>query len=720
MQKKIRFQIEGMTCQACASRIEKVLNKKDFVSNASVNFASEEAQIDFDDAQASADDLIKIIEKTGYHAQEPSDDLPQPAETPHIGWRLWLLFAVNVPFLIGMAGMMIGRHDWMMPPMWQLALASIVQLWLAIPFYKSAWASIRGGLANMDVLVTVGTVSIYLYSIYMMYHHSQMGHDHAPIYFEASVMVIGFVSLGKFLEHRTKKSSLNSLGMLLSLTPQQVNVFKDNAWQTLPLNLIQKGDLLRASQGERIAADGTVESGSGWADESHLTGESKPEMKQAGSRVLAGALVNEGSLTYRAAELGSQTLLGDMMNALSEAQGSKAPIARIADKAAAVFVPSVMGIALLTFIGTWLAKGDWTTALIHAVAVLVIACPCALGLATPAAIMAGMGLAVKHGIWFKDAAAMEQAAHIDTVVLDKTGTLTEGKPKIAGVHLVPSEIASNESDLYRIAAAVEQHAVHPLARAIVKGAQDLGAEIPEAHNAKTEAGAGVSADIDGIGHVKVGKPSYCGFTLPADAGDVWKIGSIVAVSVNSQAIGAFVLADQLKADSLTAVRRMQHNGMEVHIMSGDNAETVAYIAGLLNIAHAQGNMSPRDKAEAVQALKSQGKTVAMAGDGINDAPALAAADVSFAMKGGADVAEHTASATLMQHSANQLVDGLLIARATLKNIKQNLFFAFFYNILGIPLAAAGLLSPMIAGAAMACSSISVLGNALRLKRVKID
>ena len=721
MQQKVRFQIEGMTCQACASRIEKVLNKKDFVESAGVNFASEEAQVVFDDSQTSAADIAKIIEKTGYGAKEKTEDaLPQPEETTHVSWRLWLLLAINIPFLIGMAGMMIGRHDWMIPPLWQFALASVVQLWLAVPFYKSAWASIKGGLANMDVLVTIGTVSIYLYSVYMLFFSPHAAHGMAHVYFEAGVMVIGFVSLGKFLEHRTKKSSLNSLGLLLKLTPTQVNVQRDGEWKQLPIDQVQIGDLIRANHGERIAADGIIESGSGWADESHLTGESNPEEKKAGGKVLAGALMTEGSVVYRATQLGSQTLLGDMMNALSEAQGSKAPIARVADKAAAVFVPTVVGIALLTFIATWLVKGDWTVALMHAVAVLVIACPCALGLATPAAIMVGMGKAVKHGIWFKDAAAMEEAAHVDAVVLDKTGTLTEGRPQVAAVYCVPDS-GFDEDALYRIAAAVEQNAAHPLARAIVSAAQVRGLEIPAAQNAQTVVGAGITAEVESVGLVKAGKAEFAELKLPENlSDDVWRIASIVAVSANGKPIGAFALADALKADTAEAIGRLKKHGIDVYIMSGDNQGTVEYVAKQLGITHAFGNMSPRDKAAEVQKLKAAGKTVAMVGDGINDAPALAAANVSFAMKGGADVAEHTASATLMQHSVNQLADALLVSQATLKNIKQNLFFAFFYNILGIPLAALGFLNPVIAGAAMAASSVSVLSNALRLKRVKIE
>ena len=721
----INLQIDGMTCQACASRIEKVLNKKDFVANASVNFAGETAQVEYDDAQTTPEELMQIIQKTGYQAALKTSALPemQPenANLWRNHWRTWLLLALAAPFMFGMVGMLFGSHA-LMPPAWlQIALASIVQLWLAIPFYKSAIASVRGGLANMDVLVSIGTLAIYLYSIGMML----AGHPVHHVYFEAGVMVIAFVSLGKFLEERTKRGSLNSLGLMMQLTPRQVTVLRGTQWQPEKLENVQIGDTLRAVQGERIAADGVVLSGEAWADESHLTGESQPVYKTAGSKVLAGSILS-GSVDYRAEQLGSNTLLGDMMNALADAQGSKAPIARLADKAAAVFVPTVLSIAALTFIATWLFTGSATKALVHAVAVLVVACPCALGLATPAAIMAGMGVAVRHGVWFKNAAAMEQAGHIDTVVLDKTGTLTQGKPDIAAIWTAPN---ISEDTLFQAAAAVEQHAAHPLAKAIVSHAAERGIAIPTATQPETEAGAGLQAQVAGIGLVKVGKPDFANLDMQAvwqqgqpengqPENDIWQIASLVAVSINGEAAGAFALADPLKPDSAEAIARLHAHGISVYILSGDNAATVSHIANALGIdaAHAHGNQSPRSKADFIAQLKAQGRSVAMVGDGINDAPALALADVGFAVRGSTDIAEHSADAVLVRQSVNQLADGIFIARETLKNIKQNLFFAFIYNILGIPLAAFGLLTPVIAGAMMAMSSVSVLGNALRLKK----
>lgn len=711
----INLQISGMTCQACASRIEKVLNKKDFVANASVNFAGETAQVEYDDAQTTPEELMQIIQKTGYQAAIKTTALPemQPenANLWRNHWRTWLLLAIAAPFMLGMTGMLFGSHALILPAWLQIALASIVQLWLAVPFYKSAIASVRGGLANMDVLVSIGTLAIYLYSIGMML----AGHPVHHVYFEAGVMVIAFVSLGKFLEERTKRGSLNSLGLMMQLTPRQVTVLRGNQWQPEKLENVQIGDTLRAVQGERIAADGVVLSGEAWADESHLTGESQPVYKTAGSKVLAGSILS-GSVDYRAEQLGSNTLLGDMMNALSDAQGSKAPIARLADKVAAVFVPTVLSIAALTFIATWLFTGSATKALVHAVAVLVVACPCALGLATPAGIMAGMGVAVRHGVWFKNAAAMEQAGHIDTVVLDKTGTLTQGKPDIAAIWTAPN---ISEDTLFQAAAAVEQHAAHPLAKAIVSHAAERGIAIPTATQPETEAGAGLQAQVDGIGLVKVGKPDFAHFRLPETiTDDIWQIASLVAVSINGEAAGAFALADPLKPDSAEAIARLHAHGISVYILSGDNAATVSHIANALGIdaAHAHGNQSPRSKADFIAQLKAQGRSVAMVGDGINDAPALALADVGFAVRGSTDIAEHSADAVLVRQSVNQLADGIFIARETLKNIKQNLFFAFIYNILGIPLAAFGLLTPVIAGAMMAMSSVSVLGNALRLKK----
>lgn len=735
----VTLAVEGMTCQACASRIEKVLNKKPAVNEAVVNFASETAQVRFDDSQASTADIMGWVAKTGFtasllsaHAKD-AHQLDSKASLPSV--RLWLIWVCALPFFPSMVAMLFGWQQFMLPVWLQFGLASVVQWLLAIPFYKSAWGSVKGRLANMDVLVSLGTVTIWAYSTVMWLYVPQQAHQH--IYFEASVMVIAFISLGKWLEVRTKKNSLDSVKLLLELTPKQVQVFKANQWQCLTLAEVQIGDSLKAKQGERIAADGTIHSGEAWFNESHLTGESRLVHKVVGDNVLAGALLDNGSVVYQVEQLGSRTLLGDMMQALSEAQGSKAPLARIADKVAGVFVPTVVVISLFTFVLTWVLTHHLTTAVVHAVAVLVIACPCALGLATPAAIMVGIGRAAKAGIWFKDASQLEAAANIDTLVLDKTGTLTQGKPKIVATWLQPrlevllpdTSLADTPASqlLLQLAASVEAMVSHPLADAIVEAANQQHITLLPVQAVTATVGSGVQAQYNmgsNTYDICLGTPDFVGLQLPNELfqqpNSPWQVASLVAVAVNQVPVGAFAIADGLKADSQQAIQALQNQGIDVVIMSGDRQMVVDHVAAQLgiNANYAFGELSPRDKAKKVGKLVQAGRKVAMVGDGVNDAPALAAATVSFAMNNGTDVAKHTASATLMQHTVMQTVQALNIANATVKNIKQNLFFAFIYNIIGIPLAAIGMLTPVIAGAAMAASSVSVLFNALRLKRIK--
>lgn len=723
----LQLAIEGMTCQACASRIEKVLNKKPAIYEVSVNFAGETANVDYDPTQTTAIEITEWVNKTGFVAKVQTAEalfVQKDEDTVHrLSWRLIALWVCLVPFLVGMVGMVAGFGMAWMPLVWvQFILATIVQFGLALPFYKSAWASIKGGLANMDVLVVLGTVTIWAYSTYIWLTHgdSSMGnmlHDAAQhgadVYFEAGVMVIVFVRTGKYLEERTKKHSLNSIDLLLSLTPDTVEQQQPNGdFHNVALTDVQVGDILRAKQGSRVATDGIVIDGSGYCIESHLTGESVPLKKQEGSQLLAGALVENGSLLYRVRAKGRDTQLGDMVQALNDAQGSKAKLARLADKVTAIFVPVVVTIALVTFGLTWWLTGMVDTALMHAVSVLVIACPCALGLATPAAIMAGMGVAARHGIWFKDAQSLEAAGDIDTVVLDKTGTLTIGKPTIVGQVMVDSSIAVNE--VLQLAASIEVHASHPLATALVNAAKQRHLSLLAVTHISVIKGAGIQATIDGLGVIKVGSAEFANLNLPKLMPKVWQIASTVAVSINDEPLGAFALADDLKADTLQAIQTLQDAGINVILMSGDKQSVVDHVAAQLGIQAAYGNMSPRDKATRIAKLQTAGHKVAMAGDGVNDAPAMATADASFAMFEGTDVAQHSASARLMGESLMHIDAAQKIAQATVRNIKQNLFFAFIYNCLGIPLAAFGFLNPMIAAAAMALSSISVLMNALRL------
>ena len=738
---QINLDIGGMTCQACASRIEKVLSKKPAIAQADVNFANETAQIRFDPSQTSVDEILQWVKKTGFEAEVQQADalMHEQAVEQEIPWSLILTWVCLLPFLVGMAGMMVGNHS-LMPPVWlQFVLATIVQFGLAIPFYKSAWASIVGRLANMDVLVVLGTLTIWAYSTYIWLSsgilsgvdHSGMSHTvHAlpPVYFEAGVMVIAFVRLGKYLEHRTKKHSLNSIQLLVKLIPEAVLVkTPQGEWQSQALSSVKIGEVLLAKAGSRIATDGIVTLGEGWCDESHLTGESVPLSKRIGSTVLAGAMVDNGSFEYRVTATGQQTQLGDMIQALNDAQGSKAKIARLADKVAGIFVPVVVAISIITFVLNYWFLGNVNDALMRAVAVLVIACPCALGLATPAAIMAGMGLAARHGVWFKDAQALEAAGTVDTMVLDKTGTLTHGKPDLVAHYVVDDSLSF--TDILILVASVERHANHPLATTLINFAESYleqqGAKLTllPATNVQTVAGQGVEAYIEGFGKVKVGRLAFTNVVLPDSitkaVDSPWHIASQVGISINEIPLAAFALADDLMSDTEQVLQRLRGYHIEPMIMSGDKQSVVDYVAHQLQVNQALGELSPRDKAEQVSALQAAGKKVVMVGDGVNDAPAMATATASFAVNNATDIAKHSASARLLGDSLSHAVSAVAISQATLRNIKQNLFFAFIYNCLGIPLAALGLLSPMIAAAAMALSSISVLMNALRLTRFKV-
>ena len=738
---QLNLDIGGMTCQACASRIEKVLSKKPAIAQADVNFANETAQIRFDPSQTSVDEILQWVKKTGFEAEVQQADalMHEQAVEQEIPWSLILTWVCLLPFLVGMAGMMVGNHS-LMPPVWlQFVLATIVQFGLALPFYKSAWASIVGRLANMDVLVVLGTLTIWAYSTYIWLSsgilsgvdHSGMSHTvHAlpPVYFEAGVMVIAFVRLGKYLEHRTKKHSLNSIQLLVKLIPEAVLAKTPQGdWQSQALSSVKIGEVLLAKAGSRIATDGIVTLGEGWCDESHLTGESVPLSKRIGSTVLAGAMVDNGSLEYRVTATGQQTQLGDMIQALNDAQGSKAKIARLADKVAGVFVPVVVAISIITFVLNYWLLGNVNDALMRAVAVLVIACPCALGLATPAAIMAGMGLAARHGVWFKDAQALEAAGTVDTMVLDKTGTLTHGKPDLVAHYVVDDSLSF--TDILILVASVERHANHPLATTLINFAESYleqqGAKLTllPATNVQTVAGQGVEAYIEGFGKVKVGRLAFTNVVLPDSitkaVDSPWHIASQVGISINEIPLAAFALADDLMSDTEQVLQRLRGYHIEPMIMSGDKQSVVDYVAHQLQVNQALGELSPRDKAEQVSALQAAGKKVVMVGDGVNDAPAMATATASFAVNNATDIAKHSASARLLGDSLSHAVSAVAISQATLRNIKQNLFFAFIYNCLGIPLAALGLLSPMIAAAAMALSSISVLMNALRLTRFKV-
>ncbi len=644
-------------------------------------------------------------------------------------WRVLALFVCMLPFMVGMLGMMIGKDMAWMPPMWaQFAIATLVQFTLATPFYRSAWASLKGGMANMDVLVVLGSLTIWSYSSFVWFAgmlgdgtvFGQPSHQH--IYFEAGVMIIAFVRLGKYLEARTKKQSLNVIDMMMSLTPTTVERQSDiGDFHEVDLVEVAIGDVLRAKHGSRVATDGVVVEGEGWCNESHLTGESKRLYKEMGDRVLAGALVEDGSLTYRVNAKGADSRLGDMIKALNEAQGSKAPIARLADKIAGVFVPVVILLALITAAVTFYITQSVEQAILHSVAVLVVACPCALGLATPAAIMAGMGVAARHGILFKDAQSLEQAGQLDTVVMDKTGTLTKGHPTLVAHLLMDKSLNYNE--VLQFAASVESHVSHPFARCLVQSAKQLGLSMLPVTDVKVVAGRGVQANLIGYGIVKVGNADWLNVKLPDDIAKrmpkVLKSSSLVAVSIDDVPLAIFTIADDIREESKQTVDSLKKLGLNVVLMSGDKESVVASIAHKLEISETYAQMTPRNKAEKISAMQAEGQKIAMVGDGVNDAPAMVMADASFAMSDGTDIAQHSASARLMGGSLYQMYEAHKIANATVRNIKENLFLAFVYNIIAIPLAALGYLTPVIAAGMMSLSSIFVLMNALKLSKFSV-
>ncbi|MDO5651017.1 MAG: cation-translocating P-type ATPase [Moraxella sp.] len=717
--KTLRIAIDGMTCAACATRVEKVLNKKPAISHAAVNFASETATVQFDGSLTNRDEILAWVGKAGYTGNVLDDDKPAAQDDVHaLPVRLLILWGLSLPFWLGMLGMMAGTHA-LMPPVWvQFVLATVVQGVFGLPFYKGAYASIKGGLANMDVLVSLGTTAIWLYSSYAWLTVSEhIGHSVA-VYFEAAVMVLAFVSLGKYLEARTKKNSLNSLSLLMALVPKYAQLKTADGYRRVAVDKLAIGDVLLAKMGDRVAIDGQVVLGAGFCDESHLTGESLPVSKAVGDKLLAGAMVASGSMEYQVATAAKDTQLSQMMNALAEAQGSKANIARVADRVAAVFVPVVVLIAVATFVGNWLVLKQFDESLMRAVAVLVIACPCALGLATPAAIMAGMGVAARHGVWFKDAASLEQAGEITAVCFDKTGTLTKGVPSIIA-HALPNGKMSYD-ELLAIMAAVEQYANHPLGTTIIKAAQAKNLTLPTVASSETVVGQGVQAVLADGRVVKVGKSDFANYPKSAiSQSGVWQTASLVAMAIDDVPVLLLALADDVRADARALVQELHAQGLTLVMLSGDKSQVAQYVGEQLAIDKVFGDLSATDKVNKIKELQQTHK-VAMVGDGINDAAAMAQANASFAVAGATDVAAHTASARLTSGALSQVSHARIIAKKTLGNIHQNLFFAFFYNILGIPLAAFGLLNPMIAAAMMAASSICVLGNALRLSKLKIN
>ncbi|MDR3300498.1 MAG: cadmium-translocating P-type ATPase [Candidatus Accumulibacter sp.] len=713
-----------MSCAACAARIERQLNKQSGVE-AAVNFAAERAYVRFAPEETDVERLIATVKKTGFtatvstHATRGEEKQRQAALRQNEQRRFWIAVALTLPLLAQMPFMFSGgdHHD-ILPRWLQFMLATPVQFWIGWRFYAGGFSAIRGGTGNMDVLVALGTSMAWAYSTVVMFGgfvDSHVAHHH--VYFEASATVITLVLLGKLLEARAKSSTAAAIESLARLQPQTARIEREGALVDVAVSALIPGDIFVVRAGEALPVDGEVLSGLSHVDEAMLTGEAMPVAKQAGDPVFAATVNGHGLLRCRATGVGAHTLLSGIIRLVEEAQGSKAEVQRLADRVAAVFVPVVVSIALLTFAGWWIFAGDFTAALIDAVAVLVIACPCALGLATPTAIMVGTGQGAKNGILIRNAQALELAEKLQVLAVDKTGTLTEGKPVVTRV--LATHPDADEIRILRLAATLEQGSTHPLATAITARARQQGLPLaPLPDELETLAGSGLRGEVEGV-LVQVGAPAWLvasGVTVPDEASLPTAGQSVVAVAAGSALLGLIAIADPLRASSRPAVARLQALGVDVVMLTGDNAGVAARIADETGIERHEAGILPGGKAAVIATLKSDGQRIGMAGDGINDAPALAAADVSFAMGAGSDIAMQAADIVLMRNDLNGVADAISLSRATLAKIRQNLFWAFIYNILGIPAAALGFLNPVVAGAAMALSSVSVVSNSLLLRR----
>jgi Cu+-exporting ATPase len=709
--------LEGMTCAACAARIDKALNRVPG-AQARVNYATESASVDLAGDDVAA--LLAAVARAGYKAhvkadpaKERRDEQARRADAYRALRRdLAIAIVLTVPLMLPMVTMLwagAGAHASWLPGGWQLALATPVQFWSGRRFYTGAWHALRGGGANMDVLIVLGTTAAYLFSAVVTLTGSD---EH--LYFEASAAVITLVLLGKLLEARARAGASVALESLIRLQPRTAHVERDGAIVDVALADVRPGDRFLVRAGEAVPVDGVVEGGASTVDESMLTGESRPIAKSSGERVFAGTVNLEGMLHGRATGVGASTLLAGIVRLVAQAQGSKAPIQRMADRVSAVFVPVVLAIAAVTFVATWLVLDDAVRALVHAVAVLVIACPCALGLATPAAIIVGTGRGAQLGVLIRNAAALERAAALTTLVLDKTGTVTEGR--LAVREIVPAPGADMRRAL-GIAAALEAGSHHPAAQAIRARAGADGIAALPIEDFASVPGKGARARLPEGEVIRVGSPAFLaeiGIAAPRRAEDDG--ATLVGVAEGSRLLAWIALADRIRPSSAAAIRRLRDAGLRVLMVTGDHEGAARAIAAQAGIDEVRSGVLPGGKVDVIAALKRSGGVVGMVGDGVNDAPALAAADVSFAMAGGADVAVDAADVTVIRADLQAVADAVLLSRATLRKIRQNLFFAFAYNVLGIPLAALGLLSPVIAGAAMAASSVSVVGNALLLRR----
>lgn len=706
----VEFSIAGMTCAACSTRLEKVLNRQPGMQ-ANVNLASERARVRLSGVTNEAA-VLAAVAKAGFVAEvvDAQTRVREKAEKLRVYRReirrFWVAVALSLP-LVGQMFFMFGEHGHQneLPRWLQLLLATPVQFWIGWRFYDGAFKALRGGGANMDVLVALGTSMAWGFSavvtVFDLPQH---------VYFEGGAAVITLVLLGKLLEARAKARTSEAIEALVRLQPRTARVERDGQWVEMSVDALMPGDCFMVRPGESVPVDGEVIEGDSSINEAMLTGESMPVAKRPGDRVFAATANGQGALRCKATGVGEHTLLAGIIRLVGEAQGSKAPVQRLADRISAIFVPVVCSIALLTLAGWWGYAGDFSTALVNAVAVLVIACPCALGLATPTAIMVGTGQGARAGILVKNAEALERAERIKVLAFDKTGTLTMGEPQVVELLVRQGEM----DEVLRLAAALEQGSEHPLAKAIL--ARAALSDLPAASGFAAHPGHGVSAEVEGRG-LRLGSPDWLGLAGDEEVARLQAAGrTVVGLAEGDRVLALFAIADALRPTSRQAVARLRQRGIRVVMLTGDNAVTAAAVAAEAGIAEFRAGILPGEKAAALAELKAGGELVAMVGDGINDAPALAAADVGFAIGAGSDAAIEAADLTLIRSDLNGVADAIDLSAATLGKIRQNLFFAFIYNVLGIPLAALGLLNPVVAGAAMAMSSVSVVSNSLLLKR----
>jgi len=714
--------ISGMTCASCAGRVERALGKVPGVQSVSVNLANERAHVEVL-GQMDPGVLIAAVDKAGYTATLPqSETTPEANQAQRLHrerWALLLAILLALPLVLPMLAAPFGLH-WMLPAWAQFALATPVQFIFGARFYIAAWKAVRAGAGNMDLLVAIGTSAGYGLSIYewLTAHPGMAPH----LYFEASAVVIALVLLGKYLESRAKRQTASAIRALEALRPERAIRVIAGREENVAINALKLGDLVMVKPGERFPVDGEVVDGQSHADEALISGESLPVPKQPGDKVTGGAINGEGRLLVRTLALGAESVLARIIRLVEDAQAAKAPIQKLVDKVSQVFVPAVLLLALITLVGWWLYGASVETAIINAVAVLVIACPCALGLATPTAIMAGTGVAARHGILIKDAEALERAHEVSAVVFDKTGTLTSGTPKIA--HL--AAVDGNEDVLLQQAGALQRGSEHPLAKAVLDTCHEKALAVADVTASQSLAGRGIAGTLNGqplaLGNRRLLEENGLSAGDLADSANAWEaegrtLSWLIEQGAQPRVLGLFAFGDTLKPGALDAVQQLKAQHITSHLLTGDNRGSARVVAQALGIDDVHAEVLPADKAATVAELKKTG-VVAMVGDGINDAPALAAADIGIAMGGGTDVAMHAAGITLMRGDPRLVPAALEISRKTYAKIRQNLFWAFVYNLIGIPLAAFGLLNPVLAGAAMALSSVSVVSNALLLKTWK--